>query len=302
MTEICFVCREGTFSPYFRLSKNNLETVRCSKCRLVVVVNSPINPDNAAAFYSLEAFEGKRDLQNTDLYEGYYRNCFIGYDPSDLTILQFKQILSDIKRIIRPNNNLKLLDIGCATGVFLDLARTNGWRAKGIEISEDLSRYARDQFGLDVKSDLYEAAFPSAEFDAVTLLDVVEHLPPSSVNDMLKEISRIVKPGGFVVIRTPSEDAFLRALAKAIFFAGFHKLQEQMHLFYSFEHILNFTPESLTAIFKRYGLTLVHQRREEENPERLNISKTSKLVLRFMYLFSAVLKRQHKIVQIYRRI
>jgi len=266
------------------------------------VVNSPINPENAAAFYSLEAFEGKRDLQNTDLYKRYYRNCFIGYDPSDLTILQFNKILSDIKKYIRPNNHLKLLDIGCATGVFLDLARANGWNVKGIEISEDLSTYARDQFGLEVKNDLYEASFRSAEFDVVTLLDVVEHLPPSSASDMLKEISRIVKPGCVVVIRTPSEDACLRALAKAIFFASFHKLQEQMHLFYSFEHILNFTPDALQYIFQRNGFRLISQRREEENPNRLNISKISKFILQFTYMFSALLKRQHKMIHIYQRI
>jgi 2-polyprenyl-3-methyl-5-hydroxy-6-metoxy-1,4-benzoquinol methylase len=250
----------------------------------------------------MSAFEGKRELQDTRLYEGYYRNCFVGYDPTDLTILQFKEILSDIKNIIQPNDHLKLLDIGCATGVFLDLARIEGFYVKGIEISEDLSRYAREKFNLEIQSDLFEAAFPSAQFDVVTMLDVIEHLPLSVADNMVKEISRVVRPGGIVVIKTPSEDALLRSLAKLIFFLGLKRIQAPMHLFYSYEHILNFTPYALQSIFKRHDFKLVLQRRKEENPDRLNISKVTKLALQFTYLFSTLLKRQHKIVQFYRRL
>jgi len=98
----------------------------------------------------------------------------------------------------------KLLDVGCATGLFLhSMQHITDWELFGLEINSHAAKIARDQFGLDVfTGTLEEASYPDDYFDAVTLWDVLEHLhnPSSS----LSEIHRILKPDGILVFRVPN--------------------------------------------------------------------------------------------------
>lgn len=298
----CSFCNIGTLTPYFKLKKNSLEAIRCSNCKTVIVKNTPIDENTISNYYTMNAFKGKRELQNTDKYIDYYSNCFVGYDTDDCTILQFKEILSDIRDLLNKRRSLKLLDIGCATGVFLDLANNAGYSGLGVEISPELSKYARENFNLEIYKDLIDARFPSKMFNVITLLDVIEHFPYSIFDTMMIEICRVLKPEGLLVIRTPAEDALLRCLAKLLFYGSLKRIETPMHLFYSFEHILNFSPSSLKKGIEKHGFRFVHQRREEENPNRLNIGWLSELILRCSYFFSTIFQRQHKMVQYYSKI
>jgi len=95
-----------------------------------------------------------------------------------------------------------LLDIGCGEGFFLFSASKLGYTARGVELSEDAAAYAKKEFGLDVETGAFEELrFPENHFDVVTLWQVLEHmLYPLMV---LKEVHRILKPGGMLVITTP---------------------------------------------------------------------------------------------------
>ncbi len=100
----------------------------------------------------------------------------------------------------------QLLDVGCGAGHFLDEMRgARGWQVRGVEPSAGAAQAAQDR-GLDVyPGDLAAAGFPDGAFDAVTLWDVVEHLhDPQAV---LSEVRRILRPGGALVLRTPSVDS-----------------------------------------------------------------------------------------------
>lgn len=304
MEKRCFVCLKGEFEGYLNLTQNQLRAERCSHCGMVFVSNTPITKENISQFYTMDAYKGKRDLQDTSLYETYYENAFVGYDEQDITILQFKRILDDISRhfSLPQNNRPRLLDVGCASGVFLDIARKKGFDVKGVEISEDLADYARKEFHLDVSHDLIEAGYPTSSFDVVTLLDVIEHLPPSLLEKMIKEIHRVLQPGGILVLRTPGEDAMLRQIAKTLYFGSAKVVEGPMHLFYSYEHILSFSPATLKILFERNEFSHLESRREEENPDRLNMSKLMKFGLQFSYLFSGALGKEHKIIELFRKL
>ncbi len=94
----------------------------------------------------------------------------------------------------------KLLDVGSGYGLFLELARRNGWEAQGVELSTPEWRYSTETFKLDVRQEtLVSAHFPSDHFDVVTLWEVAELLTdPWSV---FKEVHRILKPGGWLWMR-----------------------------------------------------------------------------------------------------
>lgn len=95
----------------------------------------------------------------------------------------------------------RLLDVGCATGFFLNAARL-AFSVDGVEPSRWARRYASEQLKLSIKAPtLEEARFPDGHFDVVTLHDVIEHVPDPGA--LLREVARVTKPGGLIYLVTP---------------------------------------------------------------------------------------------------
>jgi 2-polyprenyl-3-methyl-5-hydroxy-6-metoxy-1,4-benzoquinol methylase len=142
----------------------------------------------------------------------------------------------------------RALDIGCATGRFLDAMRRRGWEAHGVELNEHVAAEARGRLGLDVHTGtLQEASYPSAWFEAVTMWDVLEHVPDPLGE--LREIQRILKPGGVVALRVPDVSS-----PEARFFGNYWVgLDAPRHLYV-------FSPTTLAAMLARAGLELIDQR------------------------------------------
>lgn len=97
-----------------------------------------------------------------------------------------------------------LLDIGCATGLFLQGMRGQGnWQVYGVEINPDVAAAARALHGLEVfAGTLEEARYPDKMFDVVTMWDVLEHLHDPAAT--LREIHRILKDDGMILVRVPN--------------------------------------------------------------------------------------------------
>lgn len=136
----------------------------------------------------------------------------------------------------------RLLDVGCATGIFLDGMRQKGWQVQGVEPVERAASYARSRFGLDVFGGMLEdAALPAASFDAITMWDVLEHV--HEPRQVLAELARLLRPGGVLVLGLPNPDSF------------------EAHLFGPFwqgwdlpRHLNLYRPTLLRAHLARYGM------------------------------------------------
>lgn len=100
----------------------------------------------------------------------------------------------------------RLLDVGCATGVFLHEMEQAGWEVVGLEPNAEAAAYARQRFGLRVYGDsLVEGDLPGASFEVVTLWDVLEHLHTPWQD--LVEAQRLLVNGGLLVMRIPNLDS-----------------------------------------------------------------------------------------------
>jgi SAM-dependent methyltransferase len=97
----------------------------------------------------------------------------------------------------------RILDVGCATGIFLHEMQQAGWDVAGVEPNQGAAAYAQERFGLPVHLGmLREAALPGESYDVVTLWDVLEHLHTPWAD--LVEAHRLLKPGGLIALRIPN--------------------------------------------------------------------------------------------------
>jgi 2-polyprenyl-3-methyl-5-hydroxy-6-metoxy-1,4-benzoquinol methylase len=97
----------------------------------------------------------------------------------------------------------KLLDVGCGSGEFLARMSRLGWDAHGVEPDLNSADVAERLPGITVhRCTLEDAGFPNDHFNAITLNHVIEHL--ESPERTLREITRVLKPGGMVIITTPN--------------------------------------------------------------------------------------------------
>jgi SAM-dependent methyltransferase len=110
-----------------------------------------------------------------------------------------REALGRVERFVAPGT---LLDVGCWVGFLMAEARDRGWDTLGLEPSEFASTFARERLGLDVRrTGLLEADLPEAEFDAVVMGDLIEHLVDPRRG--LAHLRRALRPGGVVYMAVP---------------------------------------------------------------------------------------------------
>ena len=149
----------------------------------------------------------------------------------------------------------KILDVGCGPGEFLSFAKKAGWETFGTEISAFAAAHATKQFGLNVfTGDLKDANFADNTFDIVTIWHVLEHMPDPSAT--LREINRIIKPSGVLVIAVPNLNNYIYMLAYVMF-----KLKK-MKLFVMGEreiHVSFFTSKTLRNLLDKTGFSIIKE-------------------------------------------
>ncbi len=97
----------------------------------------------------------------------------------------------------------RVLDLGCAFGFATRLLRLAGHDAVGVDASPAYIARARraDPRGEYALADAAHTGLPSASFDGVIFLDVLEHLPDERA--AIAEAARVLKPGGALAISVP---------------------------------------------------------------------------------------------------
>jgi SAM-dependent methyltransferase len=146
----------------------------------------------------------------------------------------------------------RFLDVGCGRGGVVWAARKHGWDAEGCDISAEFVRYARDVVGVNAHAATLEAmAYPDQTFDVVTLVEVIEHLYNPA--ETMKELRRVIRPGGLLYISTPNEESIYHSVGNLYY--QLRRLDWCVNLCptWNLYHIYGFSPRSLRYLFKHNG-------------------------------------------------
>ena len=165
--------------------RDSWPVVRCRRCGLVYV-NPRIDAAARNAYY-----EFKNPVDFEFVHAWFVNNA-------DLQRATWQRFLRVIQRYCLTG---RLLDVGCGTGSFLIEAQNSGYTVLGQEVAPYFVKFCRAQHGLTVyEGDLGTLTLDPASFDCVTAFDVIEHHP--NPRQMLRQIRRLLKPGGVIVIST----------------------------------------------------------------------------------------------------
>jgi len=153
-------------------------------------------------------FADGADLQElTQLYEALDDP---GYEESqDSRALQMNWLL-DAAAKAQPGLR-SLLDVGAASGLLVSLARKRGWEAVGVEPSQALVQAAASQHAVELlQGSIPHPALAGRQFDAVFLVDVIEHVADPSL--LLRNASQLLAPNGCLMVVTPDLGSVARKL------------------------------------------------------------------------------------------
>jgi len=115
-----------------------------------------------------------------------------------------------LKIVQRFVNGGNLLDVGCASGIFLRQASEAGWRVVGVEPSTVLCAKAEKLLGDRGRvhcTTLQQANLSAASFDVVTLWDVLEHVPDPLA--FVRHCTILLRPDGYLFVNVPDLDSTL---------------------------------------------------------------------------------------------
>ena len=230
---VCNLCGASDARVLFR--KDSTDFMQCRQCGLEWVHPLP-DMDRMRELYSSPKYYNTDNISQYG-YSEYVRN-------KHLYVNLFNRRLDELLQYTDGKRG-QLLDVGCATGTLLELARLRGWDVHGVDVSEYATSIARDYYRLDVVTgELADAGYGDGQFDVVVMDDLIEHVADPAA--LVREGRRILKPGGLLTLNTPN-----RAGLWHLFMGRrwFHYRQ--------MEHTFFFSPAVMTDLLHRHGFDVL---------------------------------------------
>jgi len=221
----CVVCESPSYLPAFK--KEGFQFVKCTGCGLLYV-NPQLDPAQLIDHYrsGLSSDSWVEVLMSEEEQRWSREN-------------KFGRVIKDLNTLFPPRG--KILDIGCSIGLFLKMAKDEGWQPFGLEINTKAVAYAKEHFGLEIEGKLlHEVDYPDKCFTVISMWGVLEHLAePRSV---LAHVYRLLDDNGVFVVFVPNGHSLSTRI-----------MHEHSSTFSGRNHLWYFTPHTLTRFLESQG-------------------------------------------------
>lgn len=218
----CPLCSSSDGSLVF-INTNQYRIFRCSQCGLGSVYPKP----------DKEAVE--------KLYHDDWAH-FDAYRAQEKAHTQYFHDLFSHFSSLGSWKGKKLLDIGCATGILLSVAKTLGMDVMGVDASASAVRYTRKQGFPAMNGSINTVAkrMKLNRFDVITACQIIEH--EYDPIEMVKTVRSILNNMGIFILSTPNFDTPWRKIMGKFWIGYSHP-----------EHLFFFTPQTISHLLKKSG-------------------------------------------------
>ncbi|WP_100614456.1 class I SAM-dependent methyltransferase [Confluentibacter citreus] len=142
------------------------------------------------------------------------------------------------------SNNKTLLDVGCGTGDFLEVAKKNNWTVFGIEPNGQARSIANKKTDTAIYDVDKLIEFNASSFDVITLWHVLEHLP--NLEEQIMVLKNLLKPNGTLVIAVPNYKSY-----------DAHYYKEFWAAYDVPRHLWHFNKQSISKLFVDVSMKVV---------------------------------------------
>lgn len=278
----CNLCHSAVEEKY---SLDEFRVMTCVDCGLVAL-DVPHEEGLAEALYGEDYYQKRKEY----FFENVITDPEKGRENDN--IVEFAEALALMGDLAPQRGNL--LDVGCGIGVFLRMAREDNWHVKGVDISHFACRYARDLLGLEVlQGSLADINLAPESIDFVTMWDALEHLADPAAE--LKEIGRVLRRGGFLLLNTPNEDGLLRLLACALYKVSLGSLRYPVRKLYHIYHLYYFNASTVSRMLHGSGFRILSFKKKPIATVKARGSTLEKAIVRAFTPLERLLKREYEL-------
>ncbi len=230
MSKRCIICGSRL---KFAFQKHRLTLLRCPRCGLYRTILPGSYRQFLKHYYAKSYFTGSRTRAG---YADYL---------DDAPIIR-RNAQNYLKLILKHHpSDCRLLDVGCATGIFMQAAQDQGFKVSGLDASAYAVAQAKKTFPHQVNlGTLATVKFPSRSFDLITLFDVFEHLHDPQAD--LARCRHLLKSGGLLVINTGNTNSFLAKIEGP-----------KWHFFIPPQHLYFYSDSNLKQLLKLHGFKIL---------------------------------------------
>lgn len=226
-----FLCR----TPNEHSRTRWLDSFRCLECGSVFIANVISNEELSEAYGTIDA-------------AAYYR------ETATSSARKFHAAAGDLAGLLEPS--AAILDIGGGDGAFVRALHARGFR--NLSLHELPGHDLPDLTGVvrGVYRDIGYSTVADASFDAVTMMDVMEHVADPRAT--IAEVRRMLRPGGLLYLHTPVVtllDRAMHGLQRLPLVGGVGRAWQRART--SIFHLQNYTPRSLRGLMARRGFEVV---------------------------------------------
>ena len=186
----CPICNNKEFKTLFL--KNGFQIRECLYCSLIYA-----SPRPAKEFL-------KRYYEDSETYN-YFQKCILPETEKFRKEHILKPKLDIVERYSKRGR--RILDVGCASGHFLELAKKSGWNCYGVEPNRNVIDSLKRTFG---NQKIFNTSIENLEigktFDVITMWELIEHV--QNPLEIFKKINSLLNDDGILVLSTPNSEGF----------------------------------------------------------------------------------------------